>query len=262
MQSPKDEPSKFPYKFLYGEPGMFIEIYIPTSYETHAHHCLEKGYEIDAVNAYLKKNGPEIADLLEESDLYKDYASNAIRLIDTILYGFSIYRGDGSFFDGDVIQRDEVAIVRLMFKPPLEELCKSWCAQNNLDWQTCHEELQREARFAARRYFRFYTHDLAKYKTDRNIFAELARVWTETDHPLHKAIVEIANTTETDAFENELLNGIKDWLGQVGLFVHGYVVHSICSQSKWREDHHLGKMEDEIWVGSFRSLAVNRIKKR
>jgi hypothetical protein len=69
-----------------------------------------------------------------------------------------------------------------------------------------------------------------------------------------------SNTTFTEE-EQHVLRRLEKWLDDVALFLYGYVSTSLSDNiRKWREDNTIPKSEDEIWIGSLRCLAVNKLK--
>src|SRR6266436_3966162 len=125
--SPKEEPMSEgaeealkDYKFSYADPGLFLEIYVPTSYEPQVRETLLKGMDLDIVKEYLKnaKNQDDIRDLLRENDKLKAYTDATVDDIkENPLGGFSIYQVDGAFRGEGGIEAEKVSIVRLLFLP-------------------------------------------------------------------------------------------------------------------------------------------------
>jgi hypothetical protein len=53
---------------------------------------------------------------------------------------------------------------------------------------------------------------------------------------------------------------LNKWIAEVGLFLFGYVVFELCERIKELNDDGKIPLEEEIWVSSFWSLEVNKIK--
>lgn len=251
----------FLYRFSYGDPGMFLELYVPTSYEPEVRRVLERGADIVEVREYLKdkRNMEQIKELLSENEeLTKKYDESRVDdLGEKILGGFSIYRGDGAFFVEKQIERDHISVVRLMFTPPLED----WLSQDNsIQTKTDFKERLTYARFAARHFLRFWTHDATTYLRYREkCFVspdKSERAPTEANESEYRnKFFETPDTRERDLIEK-----LTKWLDDIALLVNGYIVHQLCCESVRRSKAGLSKKpEDQIWVGSFRSLAVNKV---
>jgi hypothetical protein len=187
---------------------------------------LEIGADIEKVKQHLRddQNLKEIQDLLSQHDSLKTYEKGRVERIQQVLKGYSLYRGDGAFFYEGRICSEPVSIVRLMFIPPLKE----WFPGALSD-----------ARFAARQFLRFWTHNEDRYRQYRG--ESLA--------------------SDAGKLESALIKKLTAWLEDIALVVNGYVVHQLCSESLRRFEAGITlKPEDEIWVGSFRSLAVNKVE--
>ncbi len=53
---------------------------------------------------------------------------------------------------------------------------------------------------------------------------------------------------------------LNKWIAEVGLFLFGYLVFELCERIKELNDDGKLPLEEEIWVSSFWSLEVNKIK--
>ncbi len=216
--------NRFQYRFSYGDAGLSFELYIPTSYEPQLRDLLEKGFDHDTVVAYLtdEKNMREIKDLNLGHGELSAYTAERVQRMQQILWGFSIYRGDGAFFDGNSIDRDSMSIVRLMFLAPL---------------LAADDAKREQERFAASEFLRFWTHDLDRYLEHRH-----------------------AVSSPVEAWERKFLDRLKDWLDDIALLLNGYVAHQLCRETLWR--HSMGlvrKPEGQIWISSLRGLAVSKM---
>jgi hypothetical protein len=220
--------SEFPYTFRYGEPGLFLEVYVPTSFEPRVREALEKGMDDRFLKQYLRNPDfrNEIAQLLAEDATLRDPANWRLDRLQSIIQGFSIYRGDGAFL-GDKLERDQVSVVRLMFLPPLS----TWFDSDRVS----------DARRIARRFLHFWTHSKDEY--------------------LHAGRQQGATVIEP--FESSVIDKLVDWLDDISLVINGYVMHQLSRESIWRRQMGLAsRLESEFWVGSFRTLAVTKVQAR
>jgi len=236
----------FPYKFDYGDPGMFLELYVPTTYEAEVRRVLELGADIQRIREYLRVNIAQVGQLLSDNTELvkkisgKEQEGKRIAELQQVLEGFSIYQGDGAFFETvegcpTRICKEPVSVVRLMFIPPFEKWFEEWFPNQVI------AELTKElsaARFTTRQFLRFWTH-------------------SKDYAPPKEGLIEEHRFPKHD----QLLIKLYEWLDDIALLVNGYVVHQLCRESLRRYDAGLTKnAEVEIWVGSFRGLAVNKVK--
>jgi len=111
----------FDYRFHYGEPGLFLEIYVPRAYQDILRDTIEKGFDLDFVRAHLKAsdNACEVRQLLQDHETLATYDEARVNRLNPVLDLYSIYRGDGAFFNEGHLRRDDVCVVRMMFLPAL-----------------------------------------------------------------------------------------------------------------------------------------------
>ena len=219
---------EFPYTFRYGEPGLFLEVYVPTSFEPRVREALEKGMDDQFLKHYLRnpEYRGEIAQLLAEDETLSDPANWRLDRLQSIIEGFSIYRGDGAFL-GEKLERDPVSVVRLMFLPQLA----NWFGADRVS----------DSRRIARRFLHFWTHNKEEY--------------------FHDGRPDGASAVEP--FESVVIDKLVDWLDDISLVINGYVMHQLSRESIWRRQMGLAsRLESEFWVGSFRTLAVTKIQAR
>ena len=208
------------YKIGFGDPGLFLELYLPTKFDVLLTTTLDEAFQLAFVKKYLTDNIAEIRELLVDHESFDHCSPGRIKNLSEVFRGYSLYHGSGAYSSEDGIERESVTIARMIFLPPLAEM----------------EPDRKEERFWARRFLRFWTHDLEHYAAERR-----------TTGPFEEK-------------EQLLVDKLSKWLEDVGLFVNGYVVHRISRAIEdWREIGTVRKVEDEIWVGSLRCLAVNRV---
>jgi hypothetical protein len=220
-----------PYKFNYGEPGHFVEIYLPKKavYQGTLYDTLTKGFDLDAVKAHFRENEVDVKAFLADHEELRNYTTEQIEKLSPSFNGYSLYELDGVFRSPrmpaklDRLDEERVQVVRLMFLPP-EDLCSAVPGNG------------KERQLAARRYIRFWTQDWDEY------LADLKR------HNSNGARQQIGSR-------------LHNWLKDVGLFLHGYILFKLCETiekvSKESKDGSI-KPEEEIWLTSLRCLAVAR----
>jgi len=240
MQHPPPKPTvsdeDFLYRFGYADPGMFLELYVPTAYEAEVRRVLEWGADIRVVRKYLEVNLEQIKKLLTiNEELTEKYDAARVQDLKPILKGFSIYRGEGAFFEEAKIHSEPVSVVRMMFMAPLEQWIRVKHGVKDKE-ELSKDQLKelREARFAARRFLRFWTHNKDKYLQHHGECLPPEDV--------------------------ELVDHLTAWLHDIALLVNGYIIHQLCRETMRRFNAGIvPNREVEIWLGSFRSLAVNKV---
>ena len=221
MKRPGDE-----YLFHYGEPGLFLELYVPEQYECFVKQTLDLAMTRPGeVKSYLSstEHSSDIRKFLQSHEGWSKYSEDRVSNIADVLEGYSAYRGSGVFVGtpGEDLCRDSVVVFRMMFLPKLDKP----------EYGT-----RDAARFAARRYLRHWTHDESQLR--------------EAMHP--------------NVSENKLLTYLIQWLDDIGLTMNGYLLHKLCAEILKRNEIHPTNTtkEREIWIGSFRCLAVNKVELR
>jgi len=63
-------------------------------------------------------------------------------------------------------------------------------------------------------------------------------------------------------YNQQIVEYIEKWKGDVGLFLFGYIIFELCSRIKEIKDDAEGELEEEIWLSSFWNLQINRVKLR
>ena len=62
--------------------------------------------------------------------------------------------------------------------------------------------------------------------------------------------------------EEQIATCLRSWLRNVGLFLHGFILFRLCRAIEEKHaEKAIGKLEDEIWMTSFRCLAVVKTTK-
>jgi hypothetical protein len=58
----------------------------------------------------------------------------------------------------------------------------------------------------------------------------------------------------------ELVNYINKWIGDIGLFLFGYIIFKLCERMNEVNRDTKDELEKEIWVTSFWNLEVNKVQ--
>jgi hypothetical protein len=219
------------YKFNYGEPGHFVEVYLPKKavYQGTLHDTLTKGFDLEAVREHFLEREADVKEFLKDNEELRGYTTEQAKRLSPSFNGYSLYELDGVFrsprMPAPLQNRYEerVQVVRLMFLPP-DDLCSDVPGSD------------KERQLAARRYIRFWTQDWDEYQADLD------------RHSRNGARQQIGSR-------------LHDWLRDVGLFLHGYILFKLCETiekvSQECKDGSI-KPEEEIWLTSLRCLAVVR----
>jgi hypothetical protein len=222
-----------------------VEIYLPKKavYQGALYETLTEGFNLNSVRQHFLTQEANVKRFLKNYVEGRGYSRADVKNLSPSYEGYSLYELDGVFCDrfSDPLLKlttngrdyrlieERVQVVRLMFLAPIRDF-----ALPHARWPV----------FAARRFLRFWTHDLEEYKADL--------VGTSRRRSPHRKASSIAA-------ERRLVDGLKGWLDNIGLFVHGYILYKLCERV-----HELDKAraieapEQEIWVSSFRCLAVVR----
>jgi hypothetical protein len=123
------------YEFNYGEPGLFMEIYVakkaefqPLLYET-----LTAGFNLKKVRSHFRSKAEAIRRFMRRNRQLHDFSSYRINHFGNVFTGYSLYEVDGTF-DGGAQERTQV--VRVIFVPPLAEFSKGLKIPRVVAWLT------------------------------------------------------------------------------------------------------------------------------
>jgi hypothetical protein len=217
-----------PYKFNYGQPGHFVEIYLPKKavYQGTLYDTLTKGFDLDVVRAHFRENEAGIKAFLKDNEELRNYTTDQIERLSPAFNGYSLYELDGVFrsprmpAELDRLYEERVQVVRLMFLPPEELIANVG-------------DSDKERQLAARRYIRFWTQDWDEYRAD-------------------------LDRSSCNGARQEIGHRLHDWLKDVGLFLHGYILFKLCETIEKLSTDGAVNPEEEIWLTAFRCLAVVR----
>jgi hypothetical protein len=211
------------YGIHYGEPGLFMEIYLPkkAEFQPLLYETLTAGFDLTKVRAHFRSKATSIRRFMDRNQQLQTFSSHRIGRFVSVFSGYSLYEVDGTF--GGVQERTQ--IVRVIFVPPVAQLSKGLGIPRN------------RRLFYASRFFRFFTHNIDDYDAHRSA------------------------TVPFDPGERALVQKLSGWLDDVGLFAAGYLLYEICEGiSRLHRQGHIRKPEEEVWVTSFRDFALNRMK--
>jgi hypothetical protein len=211
------------YEFNYGEPGLFMEIYVAkkAEFQPLLYRTLTAGFDLKRVRTHFRSNAVSIRRFMSRNQQRQDFSSYRINHFGNVFTGYSLYEVDGTF-DGGAQERTQV--VRVIFVPPVSRFSKGL-------------KIPRERRLShASRFLRFWTHNTDDYDAHRNA------------------------TVPFEPGERALVRKLSTWLDDVGLFATGYLLYEICTGISELHRHGLiRKPEKELWVTSFRDFALSRM---
>jgi hypothetical protein len=211
------------YGIHYGEPGLFMEIYLPkkAEFQPLLYETLTAGFDLAKVRAHFRSKTASIRRFMARNQQLQTFSSRRISRFVSVFSGYSLYEVDGTF--GGVQERTQ--IVRVIFVPPVPQLAKGLGIPRN------------RRLFYASRFLRFWTHNLDDYDAHRRAIAPF------------------------EPGERALARKLSGWLDDVGLFATGYLLYEICEGiSRLHRQGQIRKPEEEVWVTSFRDFALNRMK--
>jgi hypothetical protein len=213
------------YEFFYGRPGLFQEIYLPKKpqFQPLLFTVLNQGFDLRRVRAHFKsKKAGDVRRFLRHNRELRGFTPADIKHFQPVFSGYSLYEVDGTF---DAAAQERTQVVRVIFVPPVEQLA------NRLGIPPGR------SMFYARQFISFWTHNPEEY-----------RVYRQRTLPL-------------EAGEWPFVQRLSQWLYYVGLFGNGYLLYEICSGIEGlHESGAISRPEREVWVTSFRDLALNQMK--
>jgi hypothetical protein len=212
------------YGIHYGEPGLFMEIYLPkkAEFQPLLYDTLTAGFDLAKVRAHFRSKAKSIRRFMNRNQQLQNFSSHRISRFGNVFSGYSLYEVDGTVEGG---AQERTQIVRVIFVPPVAQFSKGL-------------GIPRDRRlFHASRFLRFWTHNIYDYDADRNA------------------------TVPFEPGERVLVRKLSRWLDDVGLFATGYLLYEICEGiSKLHRQGRIRKPEEELWVTSFRDFALNRMR--
>jgi hypothetical protein len=212
------------YGFHYGEPGLFMEIYLPkkAEFQPLLYDTLTAGFDLQKVRSHFRSKAKDIRRFMSRNQQLQNFSPYRISRFGKVFSGYSLYEVDGTF-EGGVQERTQ--IVRVIFVPPVARFAKGLGIRR--DRRLLH----------ANHYLRFWTHNIDDYDAHRNA------------------------TLPFEPGERALIGKLSRWLDDVGLFATGYLLYKICEGiSELHRQGRIRKPEEELWVTSFRDFALNRMK--
>ena len=89
-----------PYKFNYGQPGHFVEIYLPKKavYQGALYDALTEGFHHEKVKQHFIDNADQVRKFLEGNvELFGAFEEQRYKDMDPCYFGYSLYELDGVF---------------------------------------------------------------------------------------------------------------------------------------------------------------------
>jgi len=213
------------YEFFYGRPGLALEIYLPkkAQFQPLLYNVLNDGFDLRRVRAHFRsRKAGDVRRFLRRNRELREFTLADVKNFQPVFSGYSLYEVDGTF-GGSAQERTQV--VRVIFVPPVDELAKGLGMRPG------------RGIYYARQFIQFWTHDADDYNAYRD------------------------RALPFEPGERLLVERIARWLYYVGLFANGYLLYEICAGI---EDLYaaraISRPEREVWVTSFRDLALNQMK--
>lgn len=222
-------PEELGYRVQTGEPGIFVEIYLPkrADFQGRLYDALTRGFDLPAVREHFRD--PEKKDRVRE--LFRHYdeklAPEDRRLAELreVFFGYSMYEVDGVFRaereQRPRVQEERNQVLRVIFKPDYPAIAEASGATVELVRQIAGE--------------RFHGY--------RETFdPSLASSKGRSSEPKKRAAEEI-----------------RRWTEDVAIFLFGYVIYELCERIAELRETGVRRPEEEIWVTSFWGMTVNRV---
>jgi hypothetical protein len=213
------------YEVFYGKPGLFLEIYLPKKAQLQPllFNVLNQGFDLRRVRAHFRsRKAGDVRRFLRRNRELREFSRADVKNFQAVFSGYSLYEVDGTF---SAAAQERTQVVRVIFVPPVERLAKGLGV-------TLARGL-----FYARRFLSSPSHNPDDYYELRQHSAPFA------------------------PGERELVERMARWLYYVGLFANGYLLYEICAGIRsLYASRAIHRLEREIWVTSFRDLALNQMK--
>lgn len=231
-----------PYRFNSSETGIFVEIYLPKKarFQGTLHDTLTKGFNPAYVKKHFRnpKKRTKIKQLLEKYERITSYTNEMIDDLEEVFFGYSIYEVDGVFLKTG---RDSPEVTRVNRKSRARVITEERTQIIRIMFKPDLETFLKE------------------HKDRRGDINSLTRDYLRRSGT-HDVFVENHNL---DELQMEVVIYLRKWVGDVGLFLFGYIIYEICAKilklfKQGKLD--LDQVEDEIWVTSLWNLIINKIK--
>ncbi|MHB8521878.1 MAG: hypothetical protein ACYDH9_14105 [Limisphaerales bacterium] len=243
------------YRFIRGQPGLFVEIYFPKRVELQGtiFGALEKGHDEDVVRHFLRRDAKDLlTELADYPGLLDPYqydvvgkptfpesaltrARKRIAMYASVFYGWSMYEVDGVFFNGGEFTQERTQVIRLMFRFRSQYTGEAEVSR-------CTDVLRSILMFAVAVRGEL-VEETAWNKAAQRRFMARHEPWSDS------AKKHFAERHFTD-----IAQGAIKWVDDCALFTFGYLVKRFSEQVLKVESP-----EDEIWVTSFSDLTLNVI---
>jgi hypothetical protein len=221
-------PEELGYRVQAGEPGVFVEIYLPkrADFQGRLYDALTQGFDLEAVREHFR--APEKKDRVRE--LFRHYdpelalADGRLEELREVFFGYSVYEVDGVFRGaqgGPRAYEERDQVLRVIFKPDYPGIAERSGSTVEAVRQIAHER------------FHGYRESLED---------GLASSQGRSEEPKKRVVREI-----------------RRWMEDVSVFLFGYVVYELCERIAELREEGVRRPEEEIWVTSFWAMTVNRV---
>ncbi|HEV2854823.1 MAG TPA: hypothetical protein VHC97_18660 [Thermoanaerobaculia bacterium] len=220
-------PEELGYRVNTGEPGIFVEIYLPKRSELQGslYDTLTRGFDIEAVREHFRdpEKKERIRELFRHYDPELAWDEERTASLREVFFGYSMYEVDGVFRGGDGprAQEERNQILRVIFKPDYPGIAER---------------------------------SGASVEVVREMAAERLHAYRDTHEPDLKS-----SGGRSSGSEKQVTEEIRLWMEDVALFLFGYVVYELCERLAELYEEGARRPEEEIWVTSFWALTINRV---
>ena len=220
-----------------GEPCLIFDVYVAANKHLTAllEAVLAEGLEKKKVQKHFADSQASIEAFLSESNAFYHPWDTLVGGIDRWkpYQGYTRYAAVGEF---EGRGRAFSNMARFVYVPPLKKMAEDLGIA---------ADLHSSAVFLARRYLRFWTHDIVAFRKE-------LRKWPQ---PKTKQFARLPAKAQT-----RLLNLLDQWPRTVGFFHTAFVMYKLCAGV-----HHLHEagvlknLEDQLWVISSRDSALSKM---
>jgi hypothetical protein len=220
-------PEELGYRVHTGEPGIFVEIYLPkkSDFQGRLYDSLTRGFDLGAVRDHFRDEGKRerIAELFRHYDADLAYDQQRIEDLREVFFGYTLYEVDGVFrgSENGRAYEERNQIIRVIFKPDYPGIAER---------------------------------SGAKIEEVRQIAAERLHGYRETHEP-----DLTSQAGRASGAKKKVESEIRRFMDDVALFLFGYVIYELCEKIAELREAGARRPEEEIWVTSFWSMTVNRV---
>ena len=221
-------PEELGYRVQTGEPGVFVEIYLPkrADFQGRLYDALTQGFDLEAVREHFRSPDKKdrVCELFRRYDPDLALADGRLEEMREVFFGYSVYEVDGVFRGGQGGPRayeERSQVLRVIFKPDYHGIAERSGSTVEAVRQIAHER------------FHGYREGLEDgFASSRG----------RSEEPKKRVAQEI-----------------RRWMEDVAIFLFGYVVYELCERIAELREEGIRRPEEEIWVTSFWAMTVNRV---